>query len=236
MGSVYNTIEISITIGIRGFILFKKGIVYMLRRIAPYFGIFGVCGFTLCFLLNGWLRADSYDWLHNYVSDLSYFPYGWIQIINFFMIGACMFVFALGVLREQISTAGSVLLLIIAAFYFLSGPFVTDPMNTPLDEKTLHGIVHGILGAVVFSLSPIASLVFGLRFRKTEGYKKLGVRSYAASGVMFLAIVFMKISQAPESRLYPMAGLIQRCALLTFYAWIVAFALTIRKNYVNKVI
>ena len=202
----------------------------MLRRIAPYFGIIGVCGFTLCFLLNGWLRTDSYDWLHNYVSDLSYFPYGWVQIINFLVIGVGLFVFALGVLREQISTAGSVLLLIIAAFYFLSGPFVTDPMNTPQGEMTLHGMVHGVLGAVVFSLSPIASLVFGLRFRKTEGYKKLSVWSFVACRVMLLAVVFMKISQTPESRLYPIAGLIQRCALLTFYAWIVSFALIIRKN------
>ena len=201
-----------------------------LRKTAPIFGIAGVCVFTLCFLLNGWLRTDSYDWLRNYVSDLSYFPYGWVQIINFLVIGLCMSVFALGVLRERISTPGSVLLLIIAAFYFLSGPFVTDPMNTPRDQMTLHGTVHGILGAFVFSLSPIAALVFGLRFRKTEGYKKLSVWSYTTCGVMLLAVVFMKISQAPESQLYPFAGLIQRCALLTFYAWVFSFALAFRKN------
>ena len=202
----------------------------MLRKIAPYFGIVGVCVFALCFLLNGWLRTDNYDWLHNYVSDLSYFPYGWVQIVNFFVIGIGLFVFALGVLREHISTAGSVLLFIIAAFYILSGPFVTDPMNTPVDEMTIHGMIHGILGAIVFSLSPVTALVFGLRFRKLEGYKKLTIWSFTACGIMLLGIAFMKISQAAESQLYSVAGLIQRCTLLTFYAWIVTFALAFRNK------
>lgn len=202
----------------------------LFRKIAPCFGILGVGVFTASFLLNGWLRRDGYNWLHNYVSDLSYYPFGWIQITSFLIIGIGLFVFTLGVFRERISTAGSILLFIIAAFYFLSGPFITDPMDTPRSEMTTHGMVHGILGAMVFTLSPITALVFGLRFRKLENYIKLSTWSFIACGIMLVTVALMRLSTNAESSLQPIAGLIQRISLMTFYAWIIGFACLLRKR------
>lgn len=202
----------------------------MIRKIAPYFGMIGVSLFTACFLLNGWFRTDDYNWVHNYVSDLSYFPHGWVQVVNFLIIGIGLFIFAVGTWQTKISKAGSILLLIIAVFYFLSGPFVTDPMGTAAADMSVHGMVHGILGAAVFSLSPITALIFGLKFRKNHTHRKFAIWSFAAFAVMLITVIFMKIAQPMDSRLNFCVGLIQRFSLLTFYAWIFSFAWILRKK------
>ena len=63
------------------------------------------------------------------------------------------------------SKAGPVLFFIMGACYFLSGPFVTDPASMFDNQLTLHGTLHGIFGAVVFSLSAASCFVFWRRFR-----------------------------------------------------------------------
>ena len=46
-----------------------------------------------------------------------------------------------------------------------------DPVDaftkiTPRDQMTWHGVLHGIFGALVFSLSPVSCFVFFRRFRR----------------------------------------------------------------------
>jgi len=85
---------------------------------------------------------------------------------------------------DSVTKAGSILLLIIAVSYFLSGPFVTDPMDILATDMSVHGMVRGILGAIVFSLSPITALIFGLKFRKNQMHKKFAIWSFIAFGIM----------------------------------------------------
>jgi len=79
-------------------------------------------------------------------SALSLGSRGWIQILNFVVFGALLLVFARGVAAElpdgMASRAGPILLAIIAVSISASGAFVMDPMNTPREQMSVHGILH----------------------------------------------------------------------------------------------
>src|SRR5512141_747841 len=103
------------------------------RNLTAWAGIIAPALFVAVFLLEGWLRP-GYHALSTFVSALSLGPRGWIQIVNFIFFGLCLFIFSRGVASEfrsgKASKAGAVLLGIISLLYFISGPFVMDPMGT----------------------------------------------------------------------------------------------------------
>jgi len=114
-------------------------------------GMIGVLLFVATFTLEGWLRP-GYKPLAMYVSALSLGPRGWIQVANFIIFGVLLFVFTRGVAAEfpngKVARSGLILLTIIALCYLLSGPFVMDATGTSISQTTVHGLIHGILGAV----------------------------------------------------------------------------------------
>src|SRR5918997_1701868 len=124
--------------------------------------------FVSVFVVEGWLRP-GYSPVSLFVSELSIGPRGWIQMTSFLLTGALIVVFGHG-LRTALKggvagTAGPVLLQIIGIGVFGSSLFVTDP-SSMLDQHTPRGTVHQLLGAVVFSLAPVACFVLYRRFRR----------------------------------------------------------------------
>ena len=210
----------------------------MIRKIAPWAGMLGPALFTLTFTLNGLLRP-GYDPVRMYVSELSIGPRGWVQIVNFMVLGLCLMVFSLGLFKAfptgKASRAGPILLMIIAACYFISGPLVTDPASMFDNQQSLQGFLHGIFGALVFALSPVCCFVFWRRFREDANRKRMRHWTLLAAIIMMAIVVLMKIAQPPTSQLNPWAGLIQRCSLVTFYAWVFTFSLNLlRKEKQNE--
>src|SRR4029077_1917619 len=111
------------------------------RRLALWAGIIGPALFVSVFLLEGALRP-GYNALNTYVSALSLGPRGWVQITNFILFGGLLLVFTWAVAGQfpsgQASRGGIIVLAIIAVGYLASGPFVMDPMGTPLSQATAH--------------------------------------------------------------------------------------------------
>jgi hypothetical protein len=190
--------------------------------------------FTLSFTINGFLQP-GYDPAQRYISELSIGPLGWIQIVSFMILGISIMLFALGLRAVfptgRASRAGPVLFMIIAVCYFFSGPFVTDPMAMFDNQQTVQGTVHGILGAIVFSLSAASCFVLWRRFRVDERWKSLSAFSLIAGIVMAVLIVLMKIGQLQVGLLNDYAGIVQRCCLVTSYAWIFAISLKMGKAH-----
>jgi len=193
----------------------------------------GPAVFTLTFTLNGLLRS-GYDPMQMYVSELSIGPRGWIQIVSFMVLGLCLMVFALGVSKAfptgKASRAGPILLMIVAACYFVSGPLVTDPASMFDNQQSIQGYLHGIFGALVFALSPVCCIVFWRRFREDANWKRLQHWTLLAAIIMLAIVVLMKIAQPLTSPLNPWAGLIQRCSLITFYVWVFTFSLGLKRG------
>lgn len=205
----------------------------MVKRIASWAGMIGPVMFTLSFMINGFLRPN-YNPVQRYVSELSIGSQGWIQITSFMLLGICIMLFALG-LKVSIPTGRAsrwapILFMIIAICYFLSGPFVTDPMSMFTTQKTLHGTLHGIFGAIVFSLSTANCFVLWRRFRIDEKWKSLSTFTLIAGILMVILIVLMKIGEIQTGFLQDWAGVIQRCCLVISYSWIFSISFKMERS------
>ena len=200
------------------------------RQIAGWAGMLGSALFVTVFTLEGWLRS-GYDARSTFISELSIGPRGWVQIINFVILGALFLVFTWGVAAEfregKASKAGPILLAIIGFSFLVSGPLVTDLAATPRDQMSLHGILHGIFGALVFSLSPVSCFVFWRRFREDPQWQHLQGWTLAAGIITTAAVVLL--SAATKTQVIPNAftpwnGLIQRMVIIPYMIWIFIFA------------
>lgn len=207
-----------------------------LRRFAPWAGMLGPALFVAVFMIEGWLRP-GYNWLSTYVSDLSIGPRGWIQVLNFLIVGGALFIFSRGVAAEfksgKASRWGVMLLTVLAVCYFISGPFVTDPINTPREQITTVGLIHGIFGAVVFVCMPICMFVFLRRFRADPEWQSL--RSWTlVLGVLCAAgsILLTLFTKSPDllNLFKDWVGLVQRTAIVPFMMWVFLFALAFQQR------
>lgn len=204
----------------------------MARKIAPYAGMLGPLLFTLSFTIHGML-LPGYDPVRRYISELSIGRHGWIQIVSFIFLGVALLLFTPALKAAfpsgKASRSAPVIFRIIAVCYFLSGPFVTDEMAMFDNQQTLHGVLHGIFGAVVFSLSAVSCFVLWYRFRGDDGWKSLSAYTLTTGIAMAILIGLMKAGQLKAGLLNDWAGAVQRCCLILFYVWVFILAYRLRK-------
>jgi Protein of unknown function (DUF998) len=208
----------------------KKGI----SNISVYCGVNAPIVFVLIFTIEGMMR-ENYSPMKNFISELSIGNRGWIQIVNFLIFGLLFFVFSLGLLHEfrklNLSLTGPFLFLILAVCYFFSGPFVTDSGTIFAQQKSIHGIIHGILGAIVFLLMTVSTWVFLNLFKKQNEFKALKRITFIFAVVLTLTLlVFTYVTKVPTSQnnFQNLNGLLQRLALIPFMVWLCYFAFSIR--------
>lgn len=208
----------------------KKGI----RDIHCYTGIIAPVLFVLIFTIEGFVR-ENYSAKTDFISELAIGNRGWIQIANFLLFGFLFFVFGLGLLQEfrkrKLPSTGPVLFLILATCYFFSGIFVTDAGTIFTQQKSVHGIIHGIFGAMVFVLMPASSWIFFKLFKKEQAFKPLKNITFLFAIILTLALVtFTYVTKVPASEnVFPdLNGFFQRLALIPFMVWLFYFAFRIR--------
>jgi Protein of unknown function (DUF998) len=206
------------------------------RALASWAGMIGSALFVTVFTIEGWLRP-GYNWLSTFISELSIGPRGWIQIVNFIILGTLFLIFTWGVKAEfqegKASKWGPILLAIIGFSFLVSGPLVTDVASTPRDQMSLHGIFHGIFGALVFSLSPVSVCVFWRRFREDPNWKHLQGWTLIAGIITTVAlIIFTASAKQPvqPNAFTPWNGLIQRMVIVPYLIWIFTFAFALRNK------
>jgi hypothetical protein len=167
-----------------------------------------------------------------FVSELSLGPYGWVQMLNFLLTGALVVVFGRGLAAHfsagAASRTGPVLVQCMGVSLVVSGLFATDP-SAMFDQASAHGVVHGIFGAIFFTLAPVSCFVFYRRFRSDRAWRPLAGWSLAAGVVLTLGIGLLKFSQQPGSALFDWKGLVQRVILVAIMAWIFAVASRLRR-------
>ena len=208
----------------------KKTVLFQ-HPLTTWAGIIGPALFVTVFTLEGLLRP-GYNPLSTFVSALSLGPRGWTQMANFLIFGLLLFLFTRGIAAGfpsgKASRGGLILLTIISVCYFLSGPFVMDPTGTPLTQSTVHGTLHGIFGAIVFTLMPISIFVYLRRFRLESKWQPLQGWTIALGTLSALGVVLLTISTkfpSLQNAFLPWLGLIQRTAIVPFMLWLFLFAL-----------
>ena len=202
----------------------------MNQRQFAWAGIMGPTLFVVIFTLEGCFRP-GYQPFSMYVSELSLGSRGWVQIVNFVVFGLLLLAFTRGVAAEfqsgKASRGGIILLTIIAICYLASGPFAMDPASTPRNQITFHGTLHGIFGAIVFSLMPVSCFVFLRRFREDPRWQFLQWWTLGLGTIIAMAVVILTVAtKLPDTQnvLHEWLGLIQRTAIVPFMIWLFIFA------------
>lgn len=185
--------------------------------------------FVGTFTVAGWLRP-GYDPVSMFVSELSIGPGGWVQQAGFVVSGALVVLFAVAASRAMRGgrghRAGPLAIGLLGLCLALSGLFTTDP-SAMFDQVTWHGVVHGLLGAVVFSCMPIGCLVVAARLRGVPSAAGFRRWSLTAGAALVVLIVALRTSQSPQTALWPWRGLVQRADLLLHMTWLATFALRV---------
>lgn len=188
--------------------------------------------FVVVFTAEGWSRP-GYDPRSMFVSELSLGPRGWVQAANFLVSGALIFLFGRGLAanfpRGTASRFGPLLVQIMGLSLLLSGFFPTDP-SVIFDQKSPHGIVHGILGAIFFTAGPIGCLIFSRRFGADDVWHRFAPWTLLAAILLIAGIVVLKVAQFPQGALFPWKGLIQRGILGVIMGWLFAFAASVYRR------
>jgi len=200
-------------------------------------GIIAPILFVVIFTSAGFYR-ENYSSMRNFISELSIGNEGWMQICNFMVFGLLLFIFSLDVLKEfrrrGISKTGPIILLIIAISYFFSGPFVTDPGTIFTHQKSIHGIIHGLFGAVVFTLMPITCWVFLKQFKRQQDYKTLKFPTYFFAITITIAVLlfsFITKVTTYNKTFDTVFGFVQRLVLIPFMFWLSYFAFVFKKSF-----
>lgn len=165
---------------------------------------------------------SGFDLTRHYLSQLSAGESGWIQMLNFVVVGALYVLCALAMGRVLASGRGATWgPRLIGAFglgLIAAGVFVADPMNgypvgfAPL-EPTWHGMAHGVAALGSGLLLTAALFVFAARF---AAQKNTAWTIYtAASGVVYFVLPWVNADLG--SLLLPIASVIG-------WGWISVFA------------
>ena len=205
-------------------------------RNAALAGSVGSALFVIVFTVEGWLRP-GYNALSTYVSALSLGARGGVQITNFIVSGILMLVFSRGVAvafrKQKRLQAGPLLLGIVSAGMFLSGPFVMDPMGTPTAQASVHGLVHGILGGIVFLLMPVSCLVCYRRLRTEPHWHTFSRWTLAMAMLLTITLtLFTCATKIPAVHILSSAwfGLLQRLVLIPFMFWVFTLGVALYKK------
>jgi Protein of unknown function (DUF998) len=210
------------------------------QRALLWCGAIGAPLFVVVFLIVDALpaiRPAGYDPLRHPVSSLAIGPSGWIQVGNFLVSGMLLLAFAVG-LRPALRRYNGgiwapVLVGLIAIGMICAGLFTADPLSgyppgtlaVPSGTtRTIHGVLHQALSALVFLGLPAACCVLGYRFARS-GRKWWACYSIGTAVVFLTGFVLADMGFAQNPTLVSIGGLLQRLTLITGLAWLTALAL-----------
>ena len=194
-------------------------------------GVAGIAGpilFTVLVILQGLLQPD-YSHVKEPISALAAWPAGWIQNLNFFVSGALMTAFVLGlnsvVRPSPRGIAGFALLLLGSIGIVLAGVFPWRLLNGVPTETPQH-----VAAAVtVFGLTPLGLIVFSRRMKADPRWQGLAGYTLVTGIVMALLFPLMGFLAIPETGpLHPWAGLLQRVICAVWFTCIVVLATRLR--------
>ncbi|MFD9863264.1 DUF998 domain-containing protein [Streptomyces alboflavus] len=143
------------------------------------------------------LTRDGFDLTRHPFSMLANGSLGWIQIINFLVVGALFIAAAAGLRRALHGGGGGIwvprLVRVVGVGMVAAGVFVADPgdgfpTGTPAgrpESMSWHGTLHLVAGSVTFFALIAACLVLGRRFgRAADRRSAVACRAAAVAVVL----------------------------------------------------
>jgi hypothetical protein len=123
--------------------------------------------------------------------------------------------------------AGPLLLAIFAVGLIGAGVFSTDPGGGfppgARYEPSLHGTLHDLVSLVVFTILPVACLLFARRFA-AWGERDWAIYSAITGALLAALFVLMFIGFNGTTGISAVAGLIQRVWIVAGWGWLLLLA------------
>jgi Protein of unknown function (DUF998) len=166
------------------------------------------------------MLAPGYDFLTRTVSEAAIGPFGWIQTLNFFLLGVSIVAFALGLTRgmRHGSRLATLLLILAGVGTFANGIYPSDLVG---GQQTEAGQIHNLLAVGVF-VSMVVSYVFTARAMRREpgsgGY--VVYTALTAPAVLGMIVLFIGFASDIGDPLHFMSGVIQRSMIVVAFGWI----------------
>lgn len=187
-------------------------------RWAATAGIAGPIVFTLGFLGQEQLRRGEYDPVSELVSALEAGDNGWIQQLNFVVLGVLTMIFAVGLHRglaaSRAGIVGPVALFISGAASVLAAIF---PLREDASGVTYDPGGHQIAGTIFFGSSCVALIALSRRCAPDPRWRSLAGWVMTAGVLAALSFPFMGAMVIPDDApFHEWAGLAQRIVVLAF--------------------
>jgi hypothetical protein len=186
--------------------------------------------FIIVFLLEGAFKGSGYDALRHPVSSLELGANGWIQVVNFLVVGLLTIAFAVGVWRPRLR-AGAVLIGVWGVGLLGAGLFVTDPVSgfpvgtPPTSDYTTSGALHDGFSLPAFLALAAAMIVLS----RGHGLKWLLYSLLSATAYLVcFGLASAGFNQAAS--LVDVAGLFQRLAVTIGWGWTVVLAVRVLRR------
>jgi hypothetical membrane protein len=187
-----------------------------LMRWAAMAGIAGPVVFTLGFLAQEQLRRGEYDPVSEVVSALEAGSHGWIQQVNFVVLGVLTMIFAVGLHRglapSRAGIIGPVALFVSGAANVLGAIF---PLREDAAGATYDPGGHQVAGTLFFASSFIALIALSRRCAADPRWRDIAGWTLGAGVLAALSLPLMGALVMPDDApLHDWAGLAQRFIVL----------------------
>jgi DNA-binding CsgD family transcriptional regulator/hypothetical membrane protein len=202
-----------------------------LTRWAAIAGIAGPVLFTVGFLTQEQLRRGEYDPISQVVSALEAGDNGWIQQVNFLVLGVLTMLFAAGLhrglARSQAGIVGPAALFVSGVGCVLAALF---PLNQDASGQVYDPGGHQVAGTLFFASSCVALLALSRRCAADPRWRDLSGWILVAGALAGLSFPLMGVLVIPDDApLHDWAGLAQRLiVLLLFFPARIALAIRLR--------
>jgi hypothetical membrane protein len=210
----------------------------LVLRLGLWAGIVGPILFVLTFTIDGAL-TPGYSAINNAVSDLEFGANGWIQRMNFLLLGLLLMLFVVAFLQpiRPVLPPGwrrvSAALLVLAGVGFVIASLFL-PAARGESPRAVHAILHTVAFTLVFLPLGVAGLLIGTPLLKTRGWRGLGWYSLVTGLLTLippLGNLFSFFAPAPQTPIsnpgteFSGGGLINRVGIVIAFAWIVILAI-----------
>ena len=185
-------------------------------RAAAWAGIVGPVLFTVTFVALELVRGSSYDRMAETVSALEAGAHGWVQQVNFVVLGLLTIAFAVGLHRaitpSRRGVAGPLLLGFSGVAALLAAAF---PVREDSAGLTYSPPGHLVAGTMFFATSALALVVLSHRLGKDRRWSGLAGYAAVAGGIAVIEFFVMGALVIPDDApLHDYAGLGQRLLIL----------------------
>lgn len=183
----------------------------------------GAASFAVLLLALHFIKPEL-DPTWRFISEYARGDMGWLMSLAFAALGASCFAAIPLFWRSLKGWAGRIGLVLLAVSgigMFLAALFVTDPINTPMDQLSTAGTIHSMGGQL--NLTSFAMIFLTIALVRNEAWKKLKSVLWVVTAVCLAAdIAFIATAASSEGAFGPgvYTGLFGRITILCFAVWV----------------